>query len=352
MEQTERTSNRIPKLGAVKRKAVALDEESRVEETPLSSDKGFPVVVRPAVDGLDPCAWAAGHRAHIETLLAKHGGVLFRGLNIDSVAKFEQFVASFRLEGVGYYDQHTPRTRLTSGVFTSTEYPADHHVPFHSENSKNHVWPMKIWFCCLQPAARGGETPIADNRLVYERIPPHIREPFIEKKVMYVRNFGEGAGLPWQTAFQTEDPSEVERYCREADMEFEWKEGNRLRVRHVCQAVTVHPTAGENLWFNQAHLFHVSNLTPEVRASLLSLFKEEDLPSNSYYGDGTPIPDSALDEVREAYRQSSVAFPWQERDVLMLDNMLMAHSRSPFTGVRKVIVAMADSFSWREKSPS
>ncbi len=37
-----------------------------------------------------------------------------------------------------------------------------------------------------------------------------------------------------------------------------------------------------------------------------------------------------------------VAPPWQEGDILLIDNMLAAHARSPFTGPRKVLVAMAD----------
>lgn len=32
-------------------------------------------------------------------------------------------------------------------------------------------------------------------------------------------------------------------------------------------------------------------------------------------------------------------------DVLMLDNMLVAHARSPFKGQRKVVVAMAEGYS-------
>jgi alpha-ketoglutarate-dependent taurine dioxygenase len=98
------------------------------------------------------------------------------------------------------------------------------------------------------------------------------------------------------------------------------------------------------VWFNQAHLFHVSSLETTVRETLMSLAGEEELPRNAYYGDGTPIEPSVLDHIREVYRQEEVVFPWQEGDVLMLDNMLTAHGRRPFSGPRKILVGMAESF--------
>jgi hypothetical protein len=79
--------------------------------------------------------------------------------------------------------------------------------------------------------------------------------------------------------------------------------------------------------------------------ALLDVFKEEDLPSNSYYGDGTPIENSVLDEIRGVFNECSAKFPWQAGDVLMVENMLLAHGRNPFSGPRKVVVAMAGPYS-------
>ena len=93
--------------------------------------------------------------------------------------------------------------------------------------------------------------------------------------------------------------------------------------------------------------FHVSNLPPEVRESLLDVVDEEDLPRNVYYGDGSPIEVDLLDEVRGVLDECTIKFPWLENDVMMLDNMLAAHARSPFTGKRKVVVAMAQGYSER-----
>lgn len=345
MSSTDSIFDNIQNINSTRQGEDSLLQWQVVSKRLLRPDQPFPLVIEPASGGCELITWVKDHGESIESHLLKAGAILFRGFKIDNASKFEQFVRSISAELLEYFDQHTPRTRVSGQVFTSTDYPADHNIPFHSENSKNHIWPLKLWFCCLQPALHGGETPLADNRQVLALINPKVKERFIEKKVMYVRNFGDGLGIPWQTAFQTADQALVEQYCREARMEWQWKDHKRLRVRHTCQAVSRHPKSGEMVWFNQAHLFHFTSVGPAASEALLDLFKEEDLPSNSYYGDGTPIEASVLDEIREAFRQSSVSFPWQSGDVLMLENMLIAHGRTPFSGPRKVIVAMACPFS-------
>jgi hypothetical protein len=205
-------------------------------------------------------------------------------------------------------------------------------------------WPMKLWFFCAARPERGGETPIADSRRIFNRVDPEVREKFARTGVMYVRNYGAGLDLSWQNVFQSSDRLEVEAFCRQSSIDFEWKGEGRLRTRQVCQATAIHPQTREQVWFNQAHLFHVSSLETTTRETLVALAGEDDLPRNAYYGDGTPMEPSVLDDIREIYRRESVVFPWQEGDVLMLDNMLTAHGRRPFSGPRKILVGMAESF--------
>ena len=159
---------------------------------------------------------------------------------------------------------------------------------------------------------------------------------------MYVRNFHPGFGLSWQTVFQTDDRARVEEYCREAGIEHEWRSGDRLRTRQVRPAIACHPRTGETVWFNHATFFHVSTLPEVVREPLWRDFGEEDLPNNTYYGDGSPIEPETAEHMRQAYLGEMVELPWRQGDLLLIDNMLTAHARNPFTGARKVVVAMAD----------
>jgi len=283
--------------------------------------------------------------ALVDEHLLRDGGILFRGFRLEGAEQFRQFAASFGHPLLNYEFGSTPRTNVTQGVYTSTEYPAHQHIPLHNEQAYSRDWPMKIWFYSMIAAKSGGQTPIADSREVYRRVPVHIRERFVSKGLMYVRNFGNGLDVSWEDVFNTEDPQEVEAYCKAHGITCEWKDDGELRTRQVCQAVAEHPVTGDKVWFNQAHLFHISNLPPEVRESLLDIVDEEDLPRNVYYGDGSPIEDEVLDEIRAVLEDCKISFLWQEGDVMMLDNMLAAHARAPFEGPRKVIVAMAEGHS-------
>lgn len=329
------------------RKTVKLSTTDLVEKSYLDHEEKFPLVIRPAQEGCNLAAWALSNRAAIEAELLSHGAILFRDFQTHDVAGFEQFVKALTDELLEYHERAAPRSEVSRNIYTSTEYPAEHCIPLHHEMSYSHNWPTKIWFFCLQPAREGGRTPIADDRKVFELIDPKIKERFMQKKVMYVRNFGEGVDLTWQETFQTHDRAVVERYCRESYTEFEWRDNNRLHTRQIRQAVAVHPRTGETVWFNHAHMFHVSNLEPLIRASLLSEFKENELPRNAFYGDGSPIESSVLDEIREVYRNAAITFAWQKGDILMLDNFLSSHGRESFVGPRKILVALAELFTHR-----
>ncbi len=331
--------------GAITPRPFSNSQEDFIKVEYLDSGSELPVVIKPKLNGVRLSAWAASNRPLIESQLLKHAGVLFRDFKVDSVEEFQTFAATVSDQLLEYKERSSPRSHVKENVYTSTDYPADQSIFLHNENSYQRSWPMKILFFCETPALSGCETPLADCRKVLRRLAPGLRERFLEKQWMYVRNFGNGFGLPWQTVFQTSDKSVVEAHCRKRRITAEWKEGDRLRLRSVLPAMTKHPKTGEMIWFNHATFFHVTTLEKTLRESLMVEFKEEDLPTNTYYGDGSEIEDAVLEELRRAYEEEKVVFPWRQGDVLLLDNMLAAHGRNPYVGTRRVLVAMAEPFS-------
>jgi alpha-ketoglutarate-dependent taurine dioxygenase len=305
----------------------------------------LPVLCQPVLEGINLLTWVANNQELINRILLQHGGILFRNFQIKEIAEFENFIQIVSGDLIEYRDRSSPRSTVQGKIYTSTDYPADQSIFLHSENSYAASWPLKIFFYCVKVAQQGGETPIADTRKLLQKIDPKIRDRFTEKGVMYVRNFGDGFGLPWQTLFQTTNPAEVEQFCHSNNIEFEWKPGNRLRTRTRRQAVTTHPKTGEAVWFNHAVFFHITTLDTKIRNALLAEFSEADLPHNTYYGDGSPIETEVLEHLRQVYQQQMVSFTWEKRDVLMLDNMLAIHARNSFVPPRKILVGMAEPYT-------
>jgi len=324
-----------------KRKAIHTSD-ALIKERLLDPARSLPWLIEPAIHGVNLPEWAANNREFLRQRLQRHGGILFRGFNLSSVDEFELLLRSVAGELLEYSYRSTPRTQVSGRIYTSTEYPAHQTIPLHNEMSYTRHWPMILGFFCVEVAPEGGETPIADSRKVFNLIDAAVREQFARKQVMYVRNYGEALDLSWQNVFQTEDRDEVGAYCRSAGIEFEWKSDDELRTRQVCQATATHPDTGEQVWFNQAHLFHVSSLGDQIRESLLASSAGEP-PRNACYGDGSPIEDATLAQIRAAYDRETVVFPWQRQDILLLDNMLAAHGRRPYRGMRKIVVGMGES---------
>jgi alpha-ketoglutarate-dependent taurine dioxygenase len=337
---------RINSFRGAKQNIVRLSEEELVTIDYLNQEKRLPLVMRPYRDNIDLLEWAEINRAYIESELEKHGAILFRGFNLDSVPKFERFVRAVSGEVLEYNERSSPRSQISGRIYTSTDYPPDKPIFLHNEQSYNLIFPLKIFFFCAKAPEGGGATPIADTRNVFERIAVEIRERFMERKYMYARNFGDGFGLSWQKAFQTAQKSEVQEYCNRNQIEYEWKAGNRLRTKQVREVAARHPRTGEWVWFNHLTFFHVSTLDRKIQEEILKEFVEGDLPNHTYYGDGGRIEAEVIEHLREAYQKEMVRFDWEEGDVLMLDNMLVAHGRESFTGERSVAVGMAEPWGW------
>lgn len=317
--------------------------ESKVSDQPL------PAFVEVEGHGVTPSDWLAMNAQRVKQLIQEKGAVLIRGLNIGSSRQFSRiFNALTENELLNYSYRSTPRTSLNGNVYTSTEFPAEQFIAQHNENSYSNQWPMYIGFFCLVSSQEGGRTPICNSHLVYKTLPETLKHKFEAHGIKYVRNYTQ-IDLPWQEVFQTESKETVEALCKEWDIDTNWHDDCYLRTVQQCQASISHPQTKEKIWFNQAHLFHHSNLTKDVQAQLLANYGEQHLPRNAYFGNGEQIDEMDLEVIRQTYNELTIEFDWQKNDLLLLDNMRFSHGRTPFKGERKVLVAMSKLFQTNNK---
>ncbi|MBV9445461.1 MAG: TauD/TfdA family dioxygenase [Streptosporangiaceae bacterium] len=307
----------------------------------------LPAVIDATHDRCELPALIAEERARLRHELTHRGALLFRGFldaKTSAIGSFERAIKELSGKPLTYSERSSPRTSIKGNIYTSTDYPPDEEIFLHNENSYQSSWPRLLYFYCAQEPETLGATPLADVRQVHDSIDPSVLAEFRARGWMVVRNFHQRFGVSWRQLFNTEERAEVERQCRERDIRFEWRDNDGLRTTAIRQAVHRHPDTDEPVWFNHATFFHSSTLAAEVREGLLGLFGAQDLPTNTYYGDGGEIPDDVAAHLRACYLGAKRRFNWRRGDLLVIDNMLVAHGREPFTGPRKIAVAMAEAY--------
>lgn len=281
----------------------------------------------------------------LKDILVEHGAILFRNFSVASADDFHAVVSALSNDHLKYEYRSTPRSEVTDRVVTSTSYPAALEIPLHNENAYHHQWPLTVAFCCLEPAAQGGETPIACMREVTAHIGQALMEKFEQRRVEYIRHYHEGVDLSWQSVFQTDSRDKVRAYCEANQIRYEWLDDKLLRTSGIAQGVARHPMTGEKVFFNQAHLFHVSSLGPMNAEAMIGMYGLNRLPRHARFSDGGEISDAELRHISAAFKQSAITFAWQKGDVLVLDNMAYAHGRRPFKGKRTVLAALMDTYA-------
>jgi len=323
------------------RPAVQAAARAVTEKGSVAGCGTMPVTYRALVPQLNLAHWYALHAEALQQELLQHGALLFRGFDLRDESGFKDFSLAAIKTQAEYVQGATPRTKLQSGVYTSTEFSAEHEIQLHNELSYVLAPPRKIAFCCLTASREGGQTQIADVNAVYNRLAPAIVQAFESRGGwMLRRHFHPGFGPTVYKSFQSDSVADIRAYCAREQVEFTALPGEQFATRQVRAAVHRHPQSGLPLWMNHASFWHVANLLPEVRAKLAEMFTQDEFPYSTCFGDGTPIPDQMIADIAAAYRDTEVMFSWKPGDVLLLDNWRVAHGRKPFAGARKVIVAM------------
>lgn len=284
-------------------------------------------------------------KATIDSILKDVGAVKFRGVQIDSLDDFQEIVDGISAKFLSYIDGNSPRTKLTGNVYTSTEYDKSQKITMHNELSYSAKWPSRIYFSCIQPSETGGETLLADSRIILEVMNDDIVEEVQRKGITYIRNLhgGMGLGPSWQDTFETESKDELEAYCKSYNIQYKWRENDGLQLIQPSKGIIRHDKTNELLWFNQIDQFHPSHLGEELYGIMQSMYESAaDFPMYVQFGDGTPIEEAMVKEILDTIETVTIAPKWERNEFLVLDNVLIAHGRNSYTGDRRVLVSMSN----------
>ena len=284
--------------------------------------------------------WVEHHADELHSVLAKHGAVLFRGMAIRTAVDFDSFVAEFEWDNFPYEQSlsNAVRVNKTDRVFTANEAPSEIEIFLHHEMAQTPIFPTRIFFCCLDAADTGGQTPLCRSDVLLDRLaqmnPDFVRD--CETKGLKYSNVMPGAndmdsgmGRSWQSTLSVE--SQVEAEARLQSMSYTWQwEGSSLRATTpALPAVRVLPD-GRRTFFNQ------------LIAAFRGWKDSRNDPSQSLrHGDDSPLDVNAVNQAVELAYEITHDLAWQVGDIALVDNLMVMHGRRPFTGTRSVLASLA-----------
>jgi alpha-ketoglutarate-dependent taurine dioxygenase len=296
--------------------------------------------------------WAAEHRDALHALVAEHGSVLVRGLDLRDTAEitavFRRLSARLMVEREAF----ARRQVYADGVYSSATWPAKQPMCMHHELSYTLEFPGLMLFACLSAPSKGGATAVSDSPTVLNALPAELVARFERDGWMLTRSYNDEIGASFAEAFGTEDRSAVESYCRANAIGFAWQPDGGLRTWQRRSAVVHHPVTGQRCWFNQIAFLNEWTIDPEVREYLVDMYGADGLPFNTRYGNGDPIGEDVVQLLNQVYEENTVREQWQAGDLMLVDNVRTAHSREAYEGPREILVGMADPVRLADCSPT
>ncbi|MEU8686186.1 TauD/TfdA family dioxygenase [Streptomyces sp. NPDC048611] len=286
--------------------------------------------------------WAEERADLLSSAVLRYGALLIRGLEVRDASALGRLSGRLSRTTMREREAFGKRRPIGGSVLSSLEWPPDEPMCMHHELSYTLEFPRLLVMGCFEEPSNGGTTGLADARAVLEALPPSLVERFSRDGWQLVRSYNGLVGIPWQEAFQAQDRATAEAYCRDNAIEAEWQPDGGLCTVQRRAAVIHHPLTGDPVWFNQIAFLNEWTMDPGIREYLTMQFGAEGLPFNSLHGNGEPLTAETVALLNDVYEAATLREKWRAGDVLLVDNIRMAHSREPYEGRREVGMVLCD----------
>jgi hypothetical protein len=320
--------------------------EAVTSSPPLSYDgNAFPLTLQWRGSDIfaDVLEWIRAKRLRLDAQMSEHGAVLFRGFPVVSPEAFDEFIRAFDYPNFPYEQSLSNAVRVvrTERVFSANEAPPDVTIYLHHEMAQTPIYPSRLFFYCENAAATGGATPICRSDVLLERLRrrcPRFVDDCEQKGLRYTNVMPasndpkSGMGRSWQSTLRAESAAQAEERLRDLGYSWQWLPEDCLQATTSVLPAIRQVADGRKVFFNQ----------------LIAAFKGwkdvRNEPSKAItHGDGSPLDADAVHLAADIAEELTFDVPWQQCDVVLVDNYLVMHGRRTFSGTRKVWASLVAS---------
>ena len=281
----------------------------KINQKPLSEHVGQQIINADNISILDL------GEDKIISLFKSYGVLLFRGFE-NSVDTFTEFTNSLSKNFSDYTGGVFNRRVINGDATVLSVNDFNDEIKLHGEMYYQQDIPLMLWFFCVHPVLKDGETILCDGRQLFNQLPSSIKELFSNKKLKFVSYLNKEK---WQKQYKTDDLRVVEQTCRSNNMQLQVKEDESIEIQYICPAV--HPSrCGKYRVF-------INSLLPAKHIA----------PDKVRFDDDSEIPDDLVSEINEIAEKITTEVSWEKGDILMVDNTIIMHGRRAFSDNKREI---------------
>jgi alpha-ketoglutarate-dependent taurine dioxygenase len=256
----------------------------------------------------------------VMAVLTREAAVLFRGFGADLAA---MHALGERLPMRFGVHPNLKREVVSADASTLLVDPDFTEIAPHQELGYLPATPDYLWFLCLHPPAKGGETTIIDGARVFAALSPRMRSRFEQLRLRFKGRFPKPA---WSRLFGVADRAELETALTPHGDVLSWQltDDETLEYEYLVSAIE-----------------KAADGTPAFVNSLLVSGPHRGAPPCDFE-DGSALESADRLELLMAVEKLSVLVRWQSGDLVVLDNRRMMHGRRAFKDpARKIAFRMA-----------